>query len=322
MTGAAARAPSGPEILQVLRERCAEVAAQAEHVRIDAARAAEYAGFILGKYEVITGHDENHFVTEDREKTVSYILALGSINFGSGRFKAAGIEYRDIAGGLKRAFERGEMDSPAQWAGVEAEDIRHLLFPRGGTESEEAERGRIAALFAHHLSETGRIVSERFGGRAMAVLEAAEGSAARLVEILAEWGSFRDVSFYKGIEVPFLKRAQLLAAHLELTGIPAFSDMGALTCFADNMVPHVLRCDGVLEYTPALAGKIEEGTLITAGSAEEVEMRACAIHAVELMRQAAPAGITATNIDHLLWNRGYEPKIYNKPSHKTETVWY
>jgi len=112
---------------------------------------------------------------------------------------------------------------------------------------------------------------------------------------------------------------------MELTGIPKFRDMEALTCFADNMIPHVLRCDGVLEYATALAEKIDAGIPLDAGSEEEVELRAASIHAIELMRaEALREGrtLTAPNIDHVLWNRGYEPDIYARPSHRTLTVWY
>ena len=53
--------------------------------------------------------------------------------------------------------------------------------------------------------------------------------------------------------------------------------------FADNLVPHVLRLDGVLWFDPELVARIERGELIEHGSPEEVEIRACAVHAVELI---------------------------------------
>ena len=44
----------------------------------------------------------------------------------------------------------------------------------------------------------------------------------------------------------FYKRAQILPADLALAGVAQFADLDRLTLFADNLVPHVLRCDGVL----------------------------------------------------------------------------
>ena len=53
--------------------------------------------------------------------------------------------------------------------------------------------------------------------------------------------------------------------------------------FADNLVPHVLRLDGILRFDPELVARIDREELIEHGSAEEVEIRACAVHAVELL---------------------------------------
>ena len=61
--------------------------------------------------------------------------------------------------------------------------------------------------------------------------------------------------------------------------------------FADNLVPHVLRLDGVLEFDPRFAGRIEREELIEHDSPEEVEIRACAVHAVELIVAARPEAL-------------------------------
>ena len=46
----------------------------------------------------------------------------------------------------------------------------------------------------------------------------------------------------------FWKRAQITANDLALAGVAEFPDLDRLTIFADNLVPHVLRVDGVLRY--------------------------------------------------------------------------
>ena len=76
--------------------------------------------------------------------------------------------------------------------------------------------------------------------------------------------------------------------------------------FADNVVPHVLRLDGVLRFEPELVGRINAEELIEHGSDEEVEIRACAVHAVELLAAHRP-GRCAAEIDQLLWYRGRGP---------------
>ena len=100
-----------------------------------------------------------------------------------------------------------------------------------------------------------------------------------------------------------------------------FVDLDRLTIFADNLVPHVLRVDGVVSYAPDLLARIEREELIPAGSAEEVEIRACAVHAVELIRNQLH-GVTSMQLDYLLWNRGQARAYKAQPRHRTRTVFY
>ena len=71
---------------------------------------------------------------------------------------------------------------------------------------------------------------------------------------------------------------------------------------------------------------VDREELIPAGSVEEVEIRAGALHAVELMvAELRNAGrrATAMKIDFLLWNRGQKPQYkLAKPRHRTRTVFY
>ena len=64
-----------------------------------------------------------------------------------------------------------------------------------------------------------------------------------------------------------------------------FHDLDRLTIFADNLVPHVLRCDGVLVYDARLAAHIDAGRELRPGP-QEREIRACAVHACELLARA------------------------------------
>ena len=129
------------------------------------------------------------------------------------------------------------------------------------------------------------------------------------------------MSPYDGVAVPFFKRAQLAAADLHLQGVAPARDLAALTLFADNLVPHVLRIDGVLEFDPALVARIDAGELIEHDSPEEVEIRACAVHAVELL-VAAHGATTATAVDNALWHRGGEPRYKAHPRHRARTTAY
>jgi hypothetical protein len=123
---------------------------------------------------------------------------------------------------------------------------------------------------------------------------------------------YRDVGFYK--------RAQLTAADLATAGVAEFQDLDRLTIFADNLVPHVLRVDGILSYEPELLERINREELIPKGSREELEIRATALHAVELIAKRTP--VTPMQLDYLLWNRGQEAGYKALPRHRTRTVFY
>jgi hypothetical protein len=184
-------------------------------------------------------------------------------------------------------------------------------------------------LFAQALNDLGRYLLAHYGGSFVGLVESAGHSAERLVGILAGMPFFRDVEAYGGLAVPFYKRAQLTAADLSLAlggqGPGRFDDLERLTIFADNLVPHVLRVDGVLRYEAELAARIDRDELIPAGSPEEVEIRACAVHAVERLvgeLKRSGRGVAAMGLDYLLWNRGQRPEYKVRPRHRTRTVFY
>lgn len=160
-------------------------------------------------------------------------------------------------------------------------------------------------------------------------MEAAGHSAVRLVQMLVEMPYFDDVQRHEEQRVPFYKRAQLTAADLSLAlggaGLGRFHDLDQLTIFADNLVPHVLRVDGILTYDAGLAARIDDEALLARGSPEEVEIRACAVHAAELLVQELRQGghgVPAMRLDYVLWNRGQQPNYKARPRHRVRIVFY
>ncbi len=85
------------------------------------------------------------------------------------------------------------------------------------------------------------------------------------------------------------KRAQIFVADLwgafKGQAYGQFNDIGSITIMADYIVPAVLRQLGVLRYSSTLSSTIEANSEIGPGSEEEVELRACSVHAVEKMRE-------------------------------------
>lgn len=293
---ASAAYPSLVTLLDELRTACARVAAGASHVRIDASALEAYAA-ALPSADLVPGLDPDAYpLALAPEQRAAYFLALDAINFGSGWFptlrKRPGLSgYWTVALGLRDSgpWHAAELTrvSAGELAGVLGQDPGHELM----------------ALFARSLNELGARVEERFAGSFLAVAEAADGSAEALVEELATWPCYADVSEYEGRPVPFLKRAQMAASDLADAGVAAFDDLHRLTLFADNLVPHVLRLDGLLRLSPGLEARLGRGDLLTHGSPEEVELRAGAVHVAELLCAWRP-DLDARDVDHLLWHRG------------------
>jgi hypothetical protein len=167
----------------------------------------------------------------------------------------------------------------------------------------------LMALYAEALRDLGRFLGER---RSIDVVREAGRSAERLATMLATGMRFFD-------DVGFWKRAQITGNDLALAGAAEFDDLDRLTIFADNVVPHVLRVDGVLVYEPELAARIDAGELLEPGG-EEREIRACAVHACELI--ADRLGVPPRLLDVALWNRGQAPSYKVVPRHRTRTVFY
>jgi hypothetical protein len=305
----------GRPSLAGLRRACADVAARARHVAINHEPIQAYAEQFAP--EVAT-QPSRAVEGREPEHTAAFWLTLSAINFGSGWFptlrKQPGRSgYDTLASGLLARFQES-----GPWA---AEELRQIGEAELGAITGQDPGHELIGLYATSLRDLGANLLSTFDGSFSAPVRQAGTSAARLVELLGRWRCFADVSHYDELELWFLKRAQLAAADLARARIAAFTDVSQLTMFADNLVPHVLRLDGILSFDDRLLDRIERGALIEHGSREEIEIRACALHAVELIVSAG-SGITSAGVDELLWNRGREPSYKAQPRHRSRCTAY
>jgi Potential Queuosine, Q, salvage protein family len=284
-----------------VRGRCAEVAGRARWVEIDASRLGEVEPGPAPALE-----PERHFLEGSREEVCAYLLTLDAINFGSGWFPTLGKRpgcsgYFTVAWGLADRCREAGPWSAAELRLLSAADIADVLGQDPGHD--------LMELFGEALRDLGRFLGER---EPVEVVDGAGGSAVALAEELAGGMPFFD-------DTGFYKRAQITPNDMALAGVAEFSDLDELTIFADNLVPHVLRVDGVLRYDPELAAHIDAGEPLPPGEQEQ-EIRACALHACELI--AAELGVSAPTLDVWLWNRGQAPRYKAVPRHRTRTVFY
>jgi hypothetical protein len=301
-----------------VREACARVASQARSVWIEEAAIVEYAAG-LAAAPPPAPDPATQLLEGDRETRAAFAICLDAINFGSGwwptiRKRPGHSGYFTVAAGLTERFRDRGAPGAAELTALTASDVAATL----GQDPEHP----LMEQFAAALRDVGGHVGAEHGGRFEDLVDAAAGSAAALAETLARWEAFADVSIYREREVPFFKRAQLAAADLDRAGTAAFADLDRLTAFADNLVPHVLRVDGVLRLDPALTARIEAAQLLIHGSPEEVELRACAVHAVELLAASAGGRLTPAEIDAALWNRGRAPRYKALPRPRSRNTAY
>ncbi|MEZ5243600.1 MAG: queuosine salvage family protein [Acidimicrobiales bacterium] len=315
-------------IFDDIRASCAAVAEAATHVRIVPERVAAFAGELdLDTPKNDPGQDR----MGSEETATAFVLALDAINFGSGYFpyirKRPGMSgYHTVANSLRdHVADTGGLTTArlAAWTVDDAAATFGQVLD-GGLGHE------LMELYTEAWHDLAAFVDRVGDGSFAAAVAVADGSAARLVEMLAEMPFFRDVHPHPAVgEVLLYKRAQIVVQDLHVTfagqGPGRFEDRRELTMFADNLVPHVLRVEGVLEFDTDLLRRIEAVEDIPVGSPAEVEIRACGLHAVELLRVAlAERGerLTAGDLDNVLWNAGAAPRYKSIPRHRSRCVYY
>ena len=255
---------------------------------------------------------ERHYLEGSEGDVASYLLTLDAINFGSGWFPTLHKRrdpstgelvsgYFTVSWGLAQQFRAHGPWTNAQLRGMRADTLAAVLGQSADHE--------LMSLYAQALRTLGTFLGER---TAMDLIAEANGSATALAGTLARgMAMFFDRGFYK--------RAQIVPNDFALAGVARFGDLDELTIFADNLVPHVLRCEGVLVYDDTLAAHVDSGDLLPFGPWER-QIRGCAVHACENL--APRLGVPPRVLDTWLWNRGQAPGFKALPRHRCRTVYY
>jgi putative queuosine salvage protein len=288
-------------LTEEVRKTAAGIAASAEWVHLDESALGAVERAPAPKLDPVA-----HYLEGSQEDVATFLVCCDTINFGSGWWptirKRPGMSgYFTMATGLAERFRAHGAWSPAQLRAMRTEEIADALG--------QARDHELMALYAQALRALGHWLD---GRTVLQAVQEADGSAERLAEDLATgMAMYDDRGFYK--------RAQIVPSDLALAGVARFRDLDRLTIFADNLVPHVLRCDGVLVYDERLANHIDAERPLRMGP-QEREIRGCAIHAAELI--AKRLGVSAQTVDHWLWQRGQAPEYKARPRHRCRTVFY
>ena len=315
------------DVLARIRTACAQVTAQATYVHIDQHQLESYAHTVR-RDTTADDADLGRQRLGDDESTAAFVVTLDAINFGSGYFpslrKRNGLSgYHTVAASLRDHVTRNGPIAAPWLRTVDVAECNAIFDqPDSGPAHE------LMELFASALRDLGEFIAE-FDDSFVTFVRSTGASAARMVEQLDRMPFFHDVASHLGAAVPLYKRAQItvydLAQAFRGHELGRFDDLHRLTMFADNLVPHVLRVDGVLRFAPELVERIERVDDIKAGSQPEVEIRAVGLHAVELLHhELSRAGVsmTAGEIDSVLWNRGADARYKAIPRHRSRSVFY
>lgn len=260
------------------------------------------------------------------ERVVATAVILDTVNFGSGwhpvlRKDPGASGATTVARAVRDWLDAGETHAD-RFGALDADDLSAICRqPPAAME--------LMAHFAAALTELASLLHGHGRGRVLPLVTAAGGSAAAFAEALATLPAYRDVARHGGESVALYKRAQLAAADVARAGAgdprTTFRDLDRLTAFADNLVPHVLRIEGVLRVDDDLVGRIDRGELLEPGSPGEVELRAVGVHAVELLAaELAARGhpLPPHELDARLWERGGAPRFKAVPRHRARTTAY
>ncbi|UPK89613.1 hypothetical protein LCI18_000548 [Fusarium solani-melongenae] len=280
------------------------------------------------------------------ESTVNFIFTMDLLNFSfwselpeDERFA---IEYHgkrwtgywSLVAALQRALDEGiPITDPFYWQNEDEctlESLKHVF--RSCTEEEIP----LLQERLDCLREAGQVLDQNYGGSIPELIYAADGSAARLVNLLAQdFDCFRDEHRFEGGKmIRLMKRAQILVADLwacfngESYG--EFRDIDKITMFADYRIPQILMTLGALYCCPAIAAAITDKKMIESGCSWELQIRACSIWCVELirreiLRQHPDAHVNAILIDFFLYDSMKELEAAGKepiPHHRTRSIWY
>ncbi|XP_059456118.1 uncharacterized protein LOC132186255 isoform X2 [Corylus avellana] len=302
-----------------VRESSAWVASHSSHVLVDSAGIEKVVGSI-GPIPKVEWDFEGIHYFDNGPLTVQYLFVLDALNFCFWPDKD--LNYDNLASGLKAALQNDKSVFDADHLQkITGPQLRELLrWPR--PLPLEDERIRL-------LHEVGFELERSFDGKASNLVKSCGKSAVKLVALVTRhFPGFRDHSLYKGHQVFLYKRAQIFIADLwgafKGQSYGEFNDIGSITIMADYIVPAVLRQLGVLRYSSTLASTIEANSEICPGSEEEVELRACSVHAVEKMRELISMKlgkpVLSVELDLWLWASGIQ--CSSLQHHRTLSIYY
>lgn len=319
------------------------IASKAKHVKINEKGIEKLGNVLLDKLEKDELKPENFSQAEIHPKSsdphaIDWIFVADTLNFcfwhieGEEGWKVEGFTgYYALCAALNRAIkEKVDILNPAFYSTITQEQLKKIFRSDNHVEIP------LLNERVNCLREVGTVLLEKFEGTFKTCVKQADRSAIKLLEIIVDnFKCFRDEAEYEGTKVAIHKRAQILVGDIwacfHNDDLGKFDDIDEIAMFADYRVPQPLLKFGVLEYSKELMEKLKKNEILKYGSEEEVEIRGCSIHSVELIKdyikkKSKDANINSILIDHFLWDyrRKHAKEILDEglPFHKTFSIYY
>ena len=291
----------------------------ATHVKVNKEKLREKIIPLLESIEKETFDESIHEAPSDIESRLRYILVVDALNFCF--WPTDNYEYDDLTKGLtKLEQDHPEVFEPINMMNVTVELLsQYLVNSSNNIIANIEERTRL-------MREVGNVLHTRFSDKAVRLLEESNNDASTLVSLVAkEFPGFRDSTIYKGRQVFFYKRAQIVVGDMHgmcncITGLEK------ITGFADYRIPQVLLGWDVLDIEESLKEQILQKKEIACGSEEEIEMRCTVLSAIRIIQETfmevKKIAIEGHRIDWFLWSYGERNKENLPPHHRTRTIFY
>jgi hypothetical protein len=171
----------------------------------------------------------------------------------------------------------------------------------------------------HNVREAGLILIYKYNHSYNNVLKEAYYDVSKALSLtIKNFPSFDDRALFQGKEIEFHKRAQVLLGSISkiTKNTLTLVNVDKLLGGADYRIPQLLRHLKILEYSEPLARKVDDEELLLSGSNEEIEIRACTLWVIHLMRNMYnryfKEKINPIELDGYLWRfsgtiRGIKP---------------
>lgn len=228
---------------------------------------------------------------------VAYLIGLNTLNYMFWSLQSVNAKKEVVryvfdgqvgANGLRAAFDKAWASGSLTFEGAATSiDFSFVLNHFGDIPDP---RSRAALLSEVFSGDSLRLLSKELVGRIKA-----RGS------VRVEDASLIQRTFPRAFADPYLKRSQLALMEIAsfLSSSQAEVDAQDLTICPDYQLPRVLRALGILKYSEELAWKVDNLSLIDAGSSEERAIRAATVVACE--HWADLLGCSCAVIDNYLW---------------------